>query len=40
MKRVRFETIPIDGKCQTEYKEIIRQTPSQYIFMATKYIIQ
>lgn len=26
MKRVRFETIPIGGKCQTEYKQNIMKT--------------
>lgn len=26
MKRVRFEIIPIGGKCQTEYKENIMKT--------------
>lgn len=26
MKRVRFESIPIGGKCQTEWKENIMKT--------------
>ena len=26
MKRVRFEVVPIGGKCQTEYKENIMKT--------------
>ena len=32
MKRVRFETVPIGGKCQTEYKENIIKTEKVRIY--------
>ena len=32
MKRVRFETVPIGGRCQTEYKENIMKTEKVRIY--------
>ena len=32
MKRVRFEVIPIGGKCQTEWKENIMKTETVRIY--------